>query len=159
MSECYLELLTKKSLSSRSGGVTVRMPSQTGSNLFTWRMIGSFHTGAGGYPGIPNHNQCDESLFRVIKRIIRTKATVEYFFERSVPDMLAHLDLHFSFERISRGVEGADCLSGRHQQERCHQGTHQRVPRCPAKGLLMERHCSLHEVVQYFDKPEDRNMF
>jgi hypothetical protein len=61
--------------------------------------------GAGGYPGIPNHNQCDESFFTAIKRIIRTKATVEYFFERSVPDMLAHLDPLFSFERISGGVE------------------------------------------------------
>jgi hypothetical protein len=66
--------------------------------------LGSFHAGAGGYPGIPNHNQCDESLFRAIKRIIRTKATVEYFFERSVPDMLAHLALHFSFDSINRGV-------------------------------------------------------
>jgi hypothetical protein len=67
--------------------------------------LGSFHAGAGGYPGIPNHNQCDESLFRAIKRVIRTKATVEYFFERSVPDMLTHLALHFSFDSINRGVE------------------------------------------------------
>jgi len=66
---------------------------------------GSFHAGAGEIPGIPNHNQCDESLFRSIKRFIRTKATVEHFFERSVPDMLTHLGTHFSFDKISRGVE------------------------------------------------------
>jgi hypothetical protein len=41
--------------------------------------IGTSSLGAGGSPGIPNHNQCDESLFRAIKRVIRTKATVEYF--------------------------------------------------------------------------------
>jgi hypothetical protein len=175
---------------------------------------GSFHAGAGGDPGIPNHNQCDESLFRAIKRIIRTKATMEYFFERSVPDMLAHLDLHFSFERISRGVEAQPELivqghihrdTVEKAMEYCRQGemniykvktnvrlknpsivtwfvnasshfyldgidknavTKARInqfrdvqQKACSVDDFMERHCSLHEVVQYFDKPEDRNKF
>jgi hypothetical protein len=66
---------------------------------------GSFHAGAGGAPGIPHHNQCDESIFRSIKRVIPTKATVEYFFEKSVPDMIYHLGLHFSCSNVSRGVD------------------------------------------------------
>lgn len=55
--------------------------------------------------GISHHNQCDESLFRSIKRVIRTKATVEHFWERSVPDLLQHESLHFAFDSVSRGAE------------------------------------------------------
>jgi hypothetical protein len=55
--------------------------------------------------GIANHNQCDESLFRSIKRIIRTKSTVEHFWERSVPDLLQHESLHFAFDSVNRGAE------------------------------------------------------
>jgi hypothetical protein len=175
---------------------------------------GSFHAGAGGFPGIPNHNQCDESLFRAIKRVIRTKATVEYFFERSVPDMLAHLDLNFSFDAISRGVENQQekiKLGHIHRDivekalEYCRQddkniyrvkpnsklqnptlvywyvnssayfyldGTDENavtMARVSAfrdvqrKNTSVEefrkRHCSLHEVLQYFDQPTDRSKF
>jgi hypothetical protein len=66
---------------------------------------GSFHAGAGGVPGIASHNQCDESLFRSIKRIIRTKATVEHFWERSVPELLQHESLHFAHDIVNRGAE------------------------------------------------------
>jgi hypothetical protein len=175
---------------------------------------GSFHAGAGGYPGIPNHNQCDESLFQAIKRVIRTKATVEHFFERSVPDMLAQLDLHFSFDGISRGVENqqefiAQGLIHRDTVEKaleyCRQGE-KNIYRVKTNSKLlnsslvtwfvnasshfyldgidqnavtkvrinqfydvqqkacsvedfMERHCSMHEVLQHFAKPDDRSKF
>lgn len=55
--------------------------------------------------GIGHYNQCDESLFRSIKRIIRTKATVEHFWERSVPELLQHESLHFAHDSVYRGAQ------------------------------------------------------
>lgn len=52
------------------------------------------------FTGIAHHNQCDESLFRSIKRIIQTKATVEHFWERSVPE-----SLHFACDSVNRGAQ------------------------------------------------------
>jgi hypothetical protein len=84
--------------------------------------IGTSSLGEGGSPGIPNHNKrpssgpygpkqqwsSDEPLFRAIKWIIWTRrhsgGVVEYFFERSVPDLLARSALHFSFHYVNRGV-------------------------------------------------------
>ena len=54
--------------------------------------------------GISHHNQCDESLFRSIKRELKTKATVEHFFEHSIPDMLRHLALSYSVPVVCRGT-------------------------------------------------------
>jgi hypothetical protein len=174
--------------------------------------FGSFHAGAGGIAGIPNHNQCDESLFRSIKRFIRTKATVEHFFERSVPDMLTHLGTNFSFDKINRGVEDqrgqiTACHVHRDTLEKalayCRQeesnvymnpcgkrvdsifsiwyvnaSTHfyyedgknaitksrvrefndvQDEP-CSIESFV-ERHCSLHKVVQHFPVPGNRDKF
>jgi hypothetical protein len=51
-----------------------------------------------------HHNNCDESLFRSIKRVLKTKATVEHFFEKSVPDMLYHITLQYCGRPYSRGV-------------------------------------------------------
>jgi hypothetical protein len=175
--------------------------------------FGSFHAGAGELPGIPNHNQCDESLFRSIKRFIRTKATVEHFFERSVPDMLTHLGTHFSFSKINRGVEDqrgqiiarhvhrdtlekalAYCrqeesnvymspggkyaspgyvfwyvnASSHYYHERNDENavTKARVKAfndiqetpCSVKEFV-DRHCSLHKVVQRFPEPANRDNF
>jgi hypothetical protein len=62
---------------------------------------GSFYAGAGGMPGISHHNQCDESLFRSIKKVLKAKATLSFFFNTSVPDMLTHLSLNFCGRVIS----------------------------------------------------------
>jgi hypothetical protein len=54
--------------------------------------------------GIPNHNQCDESRFRSLKRIVRSKANLEHFFERFIPNiMLHHLTLYFRVDTVSCG--------------------------------------------------------
>jgi hypothetical protein len=65
---------------------------------------GCFFAGAAGAPGMPNHNQCDESLNRSIKRFVITKASVEHWIGVSIPDMLQHFRLHYSFRTISRGA-------------------------------------------------------
>jgi hypothetical protein len=92
-------------LSSRSGGVNARMPLQRGSNRCIWQRIGNMVHSTLAQVVIPEFRitisamnpSFERSSDRAIKRI-----TVEYFFERSVPDMLAHLDLNFSFDTISR---------------------------------------------------------
>ena len=82
---------------------------------------GSFFAGAGGVPGsakdfyvarvtnvitgIIHHNQCDESLFRSIKRNLKMKASVEHFFEHSIPEMLHHLAINYSVSAVCRGTE------------------------------------------------------
>jgi hypothetical protein len=67
-----------------------------------WR-DGCFYAGAARSPGMPNHNQCDEAMNRSLKRVMKKKASVEHFIEVSLPDMLQHLRLHYSFRSINRG--------------------------------------------------------
>jgi hypothetical protein len=102
--DCCLESSTKPYLivgwilSSRGGGVMARKPLQTGSNLCTWRRIGmTVHSTSGLWwlsrscqPQLVrraplHHNQCDEPLFWVLQRVIKTKATTAHFFGCSVP--------------------------------------------------------------------------
>jgi hypothetical protein len=84
--------------------------------------IGTSSLGAGGSPGIPNHNQCgvpqaghmDQSntgarmspSSELSSGSYGPGDTLEYFFERSVPDLLAPLALHFSFHFVNREVVG-----------------------------------------------------